>query len=280
LKSHAAVLTFFAFALSTMHVRADQLTVLGTANTYGLLAASTITSTGATVVSGDLGLYGTSVTGFLPGVVTKGAMHIGDSQAQIALADAENAFSYLSGLATTQTLTGQELAGMTLGPGVYFFSSSAALNGALTLDFQGMGNRNIVFLVGSSFTTSDGSSISVVNQGLDDNVFYVVGSSATLGTNSIFAGDIIAGGGVDLGIGAGSSCGSVIALTGAVTMLSNNIKNCSSTGSNVTPYLAESSTNLSFVPELGTFPLFATGVGLLSAAVCCRPRTPLQKQRL
>jgi hypothetical protein len=167
-----------------------------------------------------------SVTGFLPGVVTNGTMHIGDSQAQIALADAQNAFSALSGLATTQILTGQDLGGLTLGSGVYFFSSSAALNGALTLDFQETSNANIVFIVGSSFTTSIGSSISVVNQGMNDNVYYVVGSSATLGANSTFAGDILAGTSVDLGSGAGSSCGSIIepSLTKSTRLTSQSLR--------------------------------------------------------
>ena len=117
--------------------------------------------------------------------------------------------------------------------------------------------------------------MTVVNQGVNDNVFYAVGTAATLGTNSVFAGDILAGTSISLGTGASSGCGSVMALTGAVTMLSNTITNCSSTGSDVTSYTAAGDLPVTTpviapAPEPGTLVLLATG--LLAGARLMRRR--------
>lgn len=259
-----------------MSARADGISILGTAGSYGVLGASTITNSGPTIISGDLGLYGgTSVTGFPSGTVTNGAMHVNDGPARAAMADASAGYMYLSALAPTQNLTGHDLGGQTLGSGVYSFDTSAALNGALTLDFQNVSNADIIFIVGTSFITSANSAMIVARQGLNNNIYFVVGSSAALGADSSFAGAILAGTSISLGTGAGSTCGSVAALDGAVTLLSNNITNCSSTGSNVTPFTADVSP--SPVPEPGTLALLATG--LIVGAATLRGQTAKNKVR-
>ena len=224
----------FLFSFPTF-LHADQITVLGNAYDYAVLGSSTVTNTGPTVLFGNLGLSpGTSVTGFLPGVVSEGSIYSTDAQAIAAQASATAAFQYLLGRRVTQNLSGQDLGGLVLTPGVYRFDSSAQLTGTLTLNFQGLNNADIILQTGSTLITASGSNVVVENQGTDDNVYYEVGSSATLGTYSTFEGDIIANTSVTMDTGANISCGSVMALNGAVTLDSNNIQNCSLTGSDVT----------------------------------------------
>lgn len=212
--------------LSVLAVNAHAQTILGTAGEFAVLGASTVTNTGPTVLNGDLGLYpGTSITGFLPGTYT-GTEYINDSVAQAAQAAALTAYTYYSGLASTGNLTGQDLGGMNLGVGVYSFSSSAQLTGTLTLDFGGASNKTIVIQIGSTLTTASDSNVVITGAGKNDYVVWQVGSSATLGTGTSFVGDIIADASVTMNTGATDTCGSVIALNGAVTLDSNTIESC------------------------------------------------------
>ena len=168
--------------------------ILLSADSFGVLGASTVTSTGNTVVNGNLGLYpGTSITGFGPGIV-HGTIHDTDAVAQQAQADALTAYNILAGETVSQngTLTGQDLGGMTLTPGVYFFSAVAQLTGILTLDAQGDSNARFDFQIGSTLTTAGSSSIVLTNGAQADNVFWQVGSSATLGADTSFDGSILA----------------------------------------------------------------------------------------
>jgi hypothetical protein len=166
---------------------------LGAASTMGVLGGSgTVTNTGNSIISGDLGISpGTSVTGFPPGIVT-GVQHINDATAAQARQDFLAAQVTLSAMTTTTDLTGQDLGGKILLPGVYFFSSTAGLTGTLTLDAQGDPNAVFVFNIGSAITTATSSSVVLINNANPDKVFWNLGSAATLGTGTLFKGNILA----------------------------------------------------------------------------------------
>jgi hypothetical protein len=132
---------------------------LGTGVSFAVLGGSTITNTGNTVVTGDLGLHpGTALTGFPPGTVT-GAKHLADAVALQAKNDLVTAYTDAMNAPTTSDLTGQDLGGMNLTPGVYAFSSSALLTGPLTLS----GNGVYIFKIGSSLTTDNNSVVNLTN---------------------------------------------------------------------------------------------------------------------
>jgi hypothetical protein len=211
----------------------------GSTTTFAVLAASAVTSSGLTVLNGDLGVSpGTAITGFPPGVVT-GAIHASDPVAAQAQADAQVEYNYLDGLpcVPANNLSGVDLGGKVLTPGVYCFDSSAQLTGTLFLDAQGSCDSLFVFQTGSTLITSVASSVEVINNPCSGNcrgggnVFWQVGSSATIGTGSQFVGHIVANTSVTLNFGA-SVAGNVIAITGAVTMDTNNVSAC---GINVAP---------------------------------------------
>ena len=195
---------------------------LGAAQSYAVLGGSTVTNTGPTVVGGDLGLSpGTSVTGFPPGVVT-GTLHAADAGALAAQNSLVTAYNSVVSQACTQDLTGQDLGGKTLTPGVYCFSTSAQLTGTLTLNGQGNTAAVFIFKVGSTLTTASGSSVVMINSGSQCNVFWQVGSSATIGTSTAFAGNILALTTITATTGA-SVIGRTLARNGAVTLDTNSI---------------------------------------------------------
>ena len=199
---------------------------MGTAVSFAVLGASTVTNTGATSVVGDVGVSpGSAITGFPPGVVT-GTIHAADAVAAQAQVDAGTAYNSLGAEACTTNLTGQDLGGLTLTPGVYCFDSSAQLTGTLILNAAGDPNAVFVFLISSTLTTASNST--VIASGSPCNVFFQVGSSATLGTGTQFSGNILALTSITLTAGASVSGGSY-ALNGAVTMDTNAATACQGT---------------------------------------------------
>jgi len=197
----------------------------GMASSYVVLGASTVTNTGATVVNGDLGVSpGTAITGFTPGKVVSGALHSADALTALAQIDAAAAYTTLAAqvVPAGNDLTGQNLGGKTLTPGVYNFSSSAQLTGILTLDAQNNADAVFVFKIGSTLTTASSASVVEINGGSPANVFWQVGSSATLGTTTAFVGNILALTSVTLNTGTVIS-GRAFARNGAVTMDTNSV---------------------------------------------------------
>lgn len=218
-------LTFSSFPALT----SAQITV-GTAGNFAVLAGSTVTNSGLSIIDGgDIGVSpGGSVTGFGPGVLAPPyVFHIADPTAVQAQSDLSIAYNTAAGLAPTQILTGQDLGGLTLTPGVYFFASSAQLTGILTLDFMGDPDAEFIFQIGSTLTTATSASVITINSEFGGcAVYWQVGSSATIGTATAFQGHILAQTSITLSAGASIADGSTLARNGAVTLDTNTITNC------------------------------------------------------
>jgi len=194
---------------------------LGTAASFGVIGGQTVTSTGPTNITGSLGLYpGTSVTGFPPG--SADAIYAADSVSQQALADAQAAYDAAAARPTTGQLPGSDLGGERLVAGTYTAPAAVGITGTLTLDGENDPNALFVFQIGSSLTAATGSTVQLINGARACNVFWQVGSSATLLTTTAFNGNILALTSISLQDGA-SVTGGVFALNGAVTLINNQI---------------------------------------------------------
>ena len=203
--------------------------VLGTAADYAVLAGSTVTSIDATTVNGDLGVWaGTEVTGFAgivpggPGTVN-GTIHAGDAAAQIAQGNLTTAYNDAAGRTLAPVdVANADLGGRTLAPGLYKSSGTLAITGNLTLDARGDKNAVWIFQIASSLNTASGSQVILSGRANAANVYWQVGSSATLGTTTIFKGTIMADQSISLATGA-TLDGRALARIGAVTMDGNTI---------------------------------------------------------
>lgn len=218
-----------ALAICPLELQAD--VTLGAAGNYAVLAGSTVTNTGSSVVSGgDVGVSpGTAITGFSPESITA-PYAIDNAGAGQAQSDLTAAYNTAAGLAKTQDISGQNLGSMVLNPGVYYFSTSAQLTGSLTLNNTSDPNAQFIFQIGSTLTTASGSQSApaasvVMTNGQDPNVFWQVGSSATLGDYTQFEGHILANTSITLDTGATMLDGSALARNGAVTLENNTITN-------------------------------------------------------
>lgn len=210
-------------------IAAAQTVNLGTSGNFAVLAGSTVTSTGLTAINGgDVGVSpGTAITGFPPGIVTPPFTTMGnDAQTMQAENDLTTAYNAAAAFTPSQTLTGENLGGLTLTPGVYFFSSTAQLTGTLTLNDEGDPNADFIFQIGSTLTTGANSSVVTINGGSaapGGNVFWQVGSSATIGGDTAFEGNILALTSITLDTGATELDGRALAINGAVSLDDNAI---------------------------------------------------------
>ena len=213
----------FAVLLCVGIVRAQ--TTLGTAQAFAVLGGSTVTNTGLTTVTGNLGVSpGAAVVGFggPPNGTVIGVIHAGNAVALQAQTDLTTYYNLLENAPCTQILTGLDLGGMILTSGVYCFATSAQLTGILTLNAQGNAGATFVFRIGSTLTTASGSSVVLINGGNPCGVAWQIGSSATLGTTTSFIGNLIALSSITLNTGA-NIIGRALARNGAVTLDTNNI---------------------------------------------------------
>jgi hypothetical protein len=262
------VLAFSAMSVYGAAINVD----LGTADSFAVLGGSTVTNTGATVIHGVLGVWpGTAITGFPPGIViAPGTTHANDALAMSAQSALTNAYNFAAGTSEIcdMNLTGQDLGGKTLTPGVYCFDSSAQLTGILTLNGLGDANSVFVFKIGSTLTTASNSSVEFTNSGQGDSVFWQVTSSATLGTSTAFAGNILALTSITLNTSATINCGRALARNGAVTMDTNTVS--------IDTAGCEATTG-SAVPEPATASIL--GLGLLFGA-CLRKWQTTKNDRL
>ncbi len=196
---------------------------LGTADSYAILAGTGITNEGPTVVNGDLGTAPTpAITGFggAPNGTVNGTTHAADAHAAQAQANLTTAYDNAAGQGPA-TSHATELGGDSLTPGVYDSESGTfGITGALTLNAQGNPSAVFIFKTATTLVTATGSSVNFINGAQPCNVFWKVGSSATLNAGSVFAGNILALESISLGNGVAVT-GRLLARNGAVTLIND-----------------------------------------------------------
>ncbi len=225
---------------------------LETANPFVVLGGAAVTNTGPSVLKGDLGVSpGTSLTGFAAPAVVLGSTHENDPVAAQAQADLTKAWDVAGeqAIAPGNELTGIDLGGLTLTAGAYGYSSSAQLTGQLTLDAQGNPNAEFVFDIGSALTTASASSVKLINGASPCNVFWHIGSSATLGSGTQFQGNLMALTSITLNENVNVQ-GRVLARNGQVSLIDDVLDNsqCSTSSSTETTPPTEATSPISTAP--------------------------------
>ena len=197
---------------------------LAGASSFAVLAGSSVTSTNATTITGDLGLSpGTSVGGFPPGILT-GTQHVNDNTAIQAKLDLTAAYNDAKGRSSTDivTLSGN-IGGLTLTPGLYKSTSSLAISsGDLTFDAKGTASSVFIIQIASALTTTSGRKVILSGGALASNIFWQVGSSATFGTTTVFKGTVMALESITFNTGA-TLDGRALARNAGVTLAGNTI---------------------------------------------------------
>ena len=224
-----SILLAFAGLVASGH-RVEAHIELGAAGGFAVLGGSAVTNAGLTQIDGgDVGVGpGLSITGLSPAsVAAPFTIRADDAVAVQAHADLVSAYNQAAGLTPIADLSGQDLGGLTLLPGVYAFQSSAQLTGFLTLDDGGDPNAEFVFQIGTTLMTSTNSAVVTIRGGqtAGSGVFWQVGTSATLEAGTAFEGHILAQTSITLNSGATLRDGSALAITGAVTLDTNTIIN-------------------------------------------------------
>jgi autotransporter-associated beta strand protein len=219
----AAPLIVFGLLATSWSAAAQTTIALGAARNVAVLGSSTVTNAGPTTVIGNVALSspGVSITGFPPGTIVAGSQYIGPGLANDAHTDASTAYAQVAGETLTTDLSGQNLGGMILTPGVYHFGTTAALTGTLNLDTGGNPNAAFHFQIGSTLTTDPASMITLLN-GNTVNIFWQVGTSATIGVGSTFYGNLLADQSITVNSGATIN-GRAMAINAAVTLSTNTI---------------------------------------------------------
>jgi Ice-binding-like len=194
---------------------------LGTLDGFDVLAATTVTNTGATVINdGDIGLYsGSAVTGFPPGVINNGVQHVADAQALQAQSDWTTAFNQAASQGPPTQTGLVDLAGLTLTPGIY---DGGAISNSGTLTLSGAAGSVFIFRAASALTIDNASKILFTGGMTQCNVFWTVEGSATIGTTANFVGTVLARTSISAATGA-TIGGRLLASTGAVTLQGNTI---------------------------------------------------------
>src|ERR1700675_3983371 len=239
---------------------------LGTSGSFAVLAGAGITNTGPTTVNGDLGTYATTTMTGTASITLTGTNHAGDSVTQGAKTDLTTAYTTATGEGPTSPISA-DLAGQTLTPGVYNSASSIGLSGALTLNGGGNPDAVFVFQAGSTLTTGSGSTVNLINGAQACNVFWQVGSSATLGTGSTFRGTILALTSITVTTGV-TVDGRVLARNGAVTLDTDTIRK---------PTCAAATTTTAATTTAATTTAATTTAATTTAATPKQPVAPKKK---
>jgi hypothetical protein len=209
---------------------------LGNAQPLVVLGGSGVTNTGSSVLNGDLGSYPNgAITGFPPGIVAGGVIDNAGTRSELAQQAVTTAANALTAQACqTNFAVPTDIGNSTRLKGVYCFASSAAITGPLTLDAGGNADAVFIFITGSTLITASSSSVVLINGAQACNVFWRVGSSATLGTSTTFVGNILAQTSITLNTGA-TVQGRALAQTGAVTLDTNTLTKSTCASTSTTP---------------------------------------------